>query len=155
MNKDLFVSDVSGPVRLFAIAAMLAVALICGACFLIVTGVVIVAIDQAPPGPVIGTIGLFGFLTFASGWISIRLLRKQRAANGRTVMPVWFIQLFGIVFLIAFIITAIVLRQIWLLGGGIGIALTMIGIRSLLRQPISSQTKANNRLNPRGGSGVF
>ena len=143
MKKQHYISEVSQPVRSSAIAAIVAAALVCAACFLIVVGIAIVAIDKAPFGPLMGCIGIFGLLTCVSGWISIRLLRKQRTANGRTVMPEWFIQIFGIVFLIGICMAAVINGQMWLLGEGVGIAIAMIGIRSLLRRPISIQAKAN------------
>jgi len=39
---------------------------------------------------------VFGFIGVAAGFIAWRLLRRQVAANGVTVMPTWFIQLFDV-----------------------------------------------------------
>jgi hypothetical protein len=43
---------------------------------------------------------IIGALGIAAGFIAWRLVRRQAAANGVTVLPTWFIQLFGIFFLI-------------------------------------------------------
>ncbi len=44
-------------------------------------------------GAVVGIIG------GAAGFIAWRLVRRQAAANGVTLMPTWFIQLFGVLLL--------------------------------------------------------
>ena len=39
---------------------------------------------------------IVGFIGIASAFIAWRLIRRHAAANGVTVMPTWFIQLFGV-----------------------------------------------------------
>ncbi len=134
MNKQQYIANVSGPVRSIATVAMLFVCCVSSACLLIIIGLLFVVHDNAPWGHIVGSISIFGFLSFTSGWISVRLIRKQRAANGQTLMPIWFVQIFGMLFLIGSVTSAVIIRQFWLLGPSIGIAIMMIGVHSLLRR---------------------
>jgi hypothetical protein len=68
----------------------------------------------------------------------VRVLRDARAANARTNMPEWFIQLFGCLLLLGVGLTALTERQPLLLVEGLAVALAMIGIRHALHRP--SQT---------------
>ena len=132
--------------------AMAVSTLVCCACFLVSVAIAIIAIDKAPIGPLLGCLGIFGALTLTCGWISIRLIRKHRAANGRTVMPEWFIQAFGFVFLIGICLTALVNGRMWLFGEAVGVAFAMIGVRHLLNQEMLNDGAANNPMDRRGGS---
>lgn len=51
-------------------------------------------------GAVVGVIGV------AAAFIAWRLVRRHAAANGITVMPTWFIQLFGVLLLFGLCIVA-------------------------------------------------
>ena len=135
MTKQDYVATVSNHTKWTAVVALLLGTLVSAACFLIVLAVTIVGIDDAPTGPLYGCIAIFGTLTFASGWMLVRLIRHRRASNGRTVMPEWFIQLFGCVFLIGLCATAMFNGRMWLFAEAFGVAVAMIGIRSLLNQP--------------------
>lgn len=110
--------------------------------------------DKVPVGPLLGCLVVFGTLTLACGWISIRLIRKHRAANGRTVMPEWFIQAFGFVFLIGICFTALMNGRMWLFGEAVGVAFAMIGVRSLLNQGQSNYGAANHSMDRSGGPTV-
>ncbi|MDP1562172.1 MAG: hypothetical protein Q8M16_12405 [Pirellulaceae bacterium] len=134
MNNQEYLAKVSRPVRSIAILAMLFTCGVNSACLLLIIGVLFVVHDNVPWGPIFGSFAIFGFLSFTSGWISIRLIREQRAANGQTLMPIWFIQIFGVIFLIGTVTTAVITGKFWLLGQSVGIAIVMIGVRSLLRQ---------------------
>jgi hypothetical protein len=52
-------------------------------------------------------------------------------------MPVLFIQLFGVVFLVGICVAAVANGKPLLFGQAFGVALAMIGIRRLLRQSTS------------------
>ena len=137
MLKTNYISKMSDSVRKLAIAALVPAMLVCAACFSLAVSIAILHAPgkvDAPLGPLTGCILIFGFLTFATAWMAIRLLRKERASNGQTVMPELFIQIFGMLFLIGIVAAAIVNKNIWLAGQGVGIAFAMIGIRSLIRR---------------------
>lgn len=69
---------------------------------------------------VVGVIGI------ATGWISWRLVRRHAAANGVTVMPTLFIQLFGVLLLGGLCLAAYHRKSGLLLGQGVSICLAMI-----------------------------
>lgn len=132
MDKQDYVSQVGEPARLVSMLAMTAATLVCCSIFLLVVAFAIVAFDTAPRGPLIGCIFLFGVLSLASGWLAIRLIRRERSANGRTMMPEWFIQVFGAVFALGICTSALFSGRWWLFGEGLGVALTMLGVRRIL-----------------------
>jgi hypothetical protein len=152
MNKQHYISQVGAPVRQLSMVAMTLSTLVCFACFLLSVSIAIIAIDKAPIGPLLGCLVIFGTLTLVCGWISIRLLRKYRAANGRTVMPEWFIQGFGFVFLSGICLTALMNGRMWLFGEAVGVVFAMIGVRYLLKQGRSDNGAANNPMDRSGGS---
>jgi hypothetical protein len=88
------------------------------------------------PGPGIGSgiacVLIFGVLTFGSSFILLRLLSGEKAANGRTLLPEWFIQGFGVLFIAAVCGTAW-MGHWMLVGGCLSVGLAMIGIRRLIR----------------------
>ncbi len=152
MNKQHYIEQVSTPARLLSMVTMTASTLVCSAFFLVSVAIAIVAFDKAPLGPLLGCLGIFGTLTVACGWISIRLLRKHRAANGQTVMPEWFIQGFGVVFLIGICCTAMINGRMWLFGEAVGVAFAMIGVRQLLNQRLPNHEVANKTMDVRTGN---
>lgn len=151
MRKHEYIANVSAPERWAAIATLLAGAIVSAACFLLAVGVAIVGVDDMPISPLYGCIAIFGLLTSVCGWMLIRLLRRQRAANGRTVMPEWFIQLAGIVFLIGICAIAILRGIPWLFGEALGVAVAMIGIRVLLRQSLPDEETQNRHMHRSAG----
>lgn len=71
-------------------------------------------------GAVVGVIGI------AAGFIAWRLVRRQAAANGVTVMPTWFIQLFGVLLLSGLCFVAYHQDSTLFLFEGVFICLAMI-----------------------------
>ncbi len=69
---------------------------------------------------VVGVIGL------ASAFIAWRLVRRQAAANGVTVIPIWFIQVFGVLLLSGFCFVAYHRDSVVFMFEGISICLAMI-----------------------------
>src|SRR5258708_3976173 len=99
--------------------------------------VVILLMDEklrATPGPLVGCGLLFGFMTWASGWMFLRLLRRTRSANQITMMPVWFIQVFGLFFAAGIVFAAVVGVQSVFVIEGLVVALSMIFLPRLMRK---------------------
>lgn len=82
-----------------------------------------------------------GLLAIASGWICARLWTGRRA-NRVTVMPIWFIEVFGALLLAA---TLWVAREHGILWGGttgIGVCLSMLFIRRAVRHRLAAETES-------------
>ena len=142
MPKLNYIARMDDRTRKLAIWLLVPATLVCaaGLVFAIATAILLLPNEpDAPVGTIIGCNLVFGFLFIATGWMAIRLIRQERAANGVTVMPESFIQIFGFVFLFSIVAVAVINRNIWLIGEGVGIALAMIGIRSLIRRELSEQ----------------
>jgi hypothetical protein len=109
---------------------------------------VIVAADQKAraeiPGPLMGCALMFGFLSFASAWMLARLLQRSRSANQITMMPVWFIQLFGVFLGAGVVFTALVFDEIFFVVEGLGLALSMIFLPKLLPRSRRTTAPAND-----------
>lgn len=133
MNKHDFISDLSSPVRYLSITAMALSTLVCCTGFLLSVAFAIAANNNVPLGQRFGCVLIFSILMVLCGWITIRLMRNKRSSNGRTLMPTWFIQTFGIVFLIATCSIAFMDGRLWLFGNAFCGALAMIGVRYLLK----------------------
>ena len=71
-------------------------------------------------------LGIIGLLTFFCAHIAWRLWRGSLSANGVTFMPTWFIQMFGVFFLVGIAFVAYHYPSYPLLGEGISVALAMI-----------------------------
>ncbi len=69
---------------------------------------------------------VLAMIGFATAYISWRLLRHHASANGVTVMPTWFIQLFGILFFVGLCLVAYQRRSAVLVLDGLFVALAMI-----------------------------
>lgn len=136
MTKQDYSVPVSIAEKWMAIVVLLVGTFVSAACFLLAVGVAIVGIADAPVGPLLGCIAILGSLTGICSCVLIRLLRRQRAANGRTVMPEWFIQVFGLAFLIGICVIAIVDGVPWLWGETVGVAFAMIGIGVYVHRPL-------------------
>ena len=151
MAKRDYTAEMGEPARRMAIAVLVPATIVCAACFLIALAVAIVDFRGAPIGPLLGCILIFGGLAFATCWMAVRLIKRERAANARTTMPERFIQIFGIFFLIGLVFAAILDRNVWLLGEGVGVAFAMITIRSLIRreQIASSSNPGNTAEDPK------
>jgi membrane protein insertase Oxa1/YidC/SpoIIIJ len=83
-------------------------------------------------GPLIGSGLIFGFLTVASVWMLMRLISGKRSSDNRTMMPVWFIQAFGIFFAIGIILASFITREFLFAFEGLSVALIMILIKRFL-----------------------
>jgi len=78
---------------------------------------------------VVGVIGI------AAGSIAWRLVRRQVAANGVTVMPTWFIELFGVLLLGGLCLVAYHRDSMLFLYEGVSICLAMIFVgRNIARR---------------------
>jgi hypothetical protein len=76
---------------------------------------------------------IVALLTVAAGWLSIRLW-SGACANGITLMPLWFIETFGALFLIG-IMSLLFTEQAYLVPLEAGsIALAMLLVRRQVRQ---------------------
>jgi O-antigen/teichoic acid export membrane protein len=145
MAKTNYIAEMDESTRKLAIIVLVPATLISGACFFIALATAILFLPEKPNAPIgsfVACILIFGFLAFSTCWMAIRLIKQERASNGRTVMPESFIQIFGFLFLVGILTMAILDRNIWLAGEGIGIAFAMIGIRTLIRRAQSPSTNA-------------
>ena len=136
MTRPDYLAQMGEPTRKVTIAVLVAAASVCYGCFVIIVAVALVHLPNAangPIGPILGSIAIFGVLAFATSWMAFRLLRRERSANGITTMPERFIQIFGILLLLGIGFTAILNRNIWLVVEGVGVAIAMITIRSMIR----------------------
>ena len=62
----------------------------------------------------------------AAAFIAWRLVRQHLAANGVTVMPTWFIQLFGILFLVGLCFVSYYRGSVLFMAEGVVVCLAMI-----------------------------
>ena len=74
-------------------------------------------------------LGVMGILTFFCAHIAWRLWRGSLSSNGVTFMPTWFIQTFGVFFLIGIAFVAYRNPSYPLLVEGVSAALAMIFFR--------------------------
>lgn len=80
-------------------------------------------------------IGLMALFTFFSFYLSWRLWRRSVSQNRVTTMPTWFIQAFGICFLVGMVVVAMSGGSMKNLVEGIPIALAMIYVgRNIARR---------------------
>ncbi len=75
---------------------------------------------------VVGGVGV------AAAFIAWRLLRRRAAANGVTVMPTWFIQLFGLLLLVGLCFVAYHRGSVLFMFEGVFICLAMIFVGRLI-----------------------
>ncbi len=78
-------------------------------------------------------------LTAASGWLAVRLLSGRSSANGVTVMPVWFIEAFGGLFLVGMVWLLFTKNAVTAAAGGVGVGLSMLLIRRQVRSRVCEQ----------------
>jgi hypothetical protein len=76
---------------------------------------------------------VLGVLALSSRWIVVRLWRGT-IANGVTLMPVWFIEVFGALLLMACIWLLISGRWAFGLSAALGVAVSMLLIRRQVRR---------------------
>jgi hypothetical protein len=125
--------EVGGAARVLAIVGLSLTTLIMGTALLLAIAMLLCGVFQCGDGvPVWPSAALFAFMTFASGWMLLGLLRRTRSANGVTMMPVWFIQLLGVLFGAGVVFLAIEKEEPWILLGLFGIVGTMVFLPRLL-----------------------
>ena len=71
-------------------------------------------------------LGSIGLLTFLSAYVSWRLWRGALSSNGVTYMPTWFIQMFGVLFLVGIACSAFQQPNYLFLAESVSIAFSMI-----------------------------
>src|SRR5205807_5989695 len=128
-----YLQEVGRTGRLLAVLGLALAAAVLAA--LNVVLVIVAAQQQARaeiPGPLIGCALMFGFLSFASAWMLARLLRRARSSNQITMMPVWFIQLFGVFIGALIVFTALVSDLTLFVLEGLGFALSLVFLPRLL-----------------------
>jgi hypothetical protein len=121
----------------------MAAAFVSSTCLAICVGAAIIRPKGLPNSALFGSLAIFGFFAWASVWMLIRVLRDARAANARTTMPEWFIQVFGAFMLVGVVISALTAKQPLLLVEGLGVAVAMLGIRRLLNAPDKEATESS------------
>jgi ABC-type transport system involved in multi-copper enzyme maturation permease subunit len=139
-----FTQEVSRPTRILAIIglslcslALVAVNLMI-AIFLMLPGPANKK-DPTPTGAIWGSILIIGVLTVASFWMLIRLLKGTKSANKVTMMPTWFITIFGFLFGCGLILVAVMGDGIPMAIEGIGISAAMIFIGRRVRKTQAEQ----------------
>jgi hypothetical protein len=90
-----------------------------------------------------------GLLALSTGWMSVRLW-KGNSPNGVTVLPVWFIEVFGGLFLIATIFLGV--KNNVLLGSltGLSVALAMLLVRFGVRRRMGPTNSTTTTWSSRG-----
>lgn len=91
------------------------------------------------PGPLIGTGLIFGGLMLASVWMLLRMLRKGQSSNTITMMPVWFIQVFGLLFAAGIAFAAWKGGHKPFMAEAFLVALNMLFLPRLLRRKLSEE----------------
>jgi hypothetical protein len=130
-----YLSEVGKSGRVLAIFCLTVSTLIFGPTFL---GIVAMAILDMPTDAekaraLIGSAVVFGVFAGASLWMLVRLLVRTRARNGLTLMPIWFIEFFGVLFVTGNVILAIVERSPWLVAESLSVCAAMIFVRRNVR----------------------
>src|SRR5262245_10254569 len=102
-----YLADVGGAARIFAIVGLAVAFLVLGGIdSILVTLFIHGRVRPKDQRSLWSCVGLVGVLWLVSGWLLLRLVARRRSANGITLMPTWFIQLFGVVFAVALIFTS-------------------------------------------------
>jgi hypothetical protein len=109
-------------------------ALIVSLTFLVfLVGVAIVDHKGMPVAAFFGSLVIFTLISSSSAWMLARVLLNIRAHNGSTTMPVWFIQVFGLILFAGICVVAVKERHPLLFAECAGVAFAMLGIRRLLK----------------------
>jgi hypothetical protein len=86
-----------------------------------------------------GSLFVSGTFAGVSLWMLSRLLRSTRSRNGITTMPLWFIELWGVVLACVLLIEAIVDRSLWMLAGSTSVVFAMLFVRRSVRNRLGQQ----------------
>ncbi|QEL17163.1 hypothetical protein [Limnoglobus roseus] len=109
-----------------------------------VTGIVVTAMFQTGEvthkgKPVwVGAVVL-AFIALSCGFFTVRL-GSGRLANGVTVLPVWFIEVFGVLLLVGVSVLAVAEGFVWGIATVINVAVAMILIRRAVRRRAAFET---------------
>ncbi len=92
-----YLKPLNRPTRWFAIVILSIAVLVLVAIVLFLLALPFFAANFKPKDTptLLWIIALFGGLLLLTSWIFVRLLRNEKASNGVTVIPSWFIQSFG------------------------------------------------------------
>ena len=134
-SQPNYTAEVRRPTKWIAIALLMVAAFLSSTCLAVCVGIAIIRPRGLPMSALFGSLTIFALFSWASVWMLVRVLRDSRAANARTTMPEWFIQVFGALLLVGIIISAFAARRPLLLAEGLGVAVAMLGIRRLLNAP--------------------
>src|SRR5580704_11157652 len=95
--------------RVLAIIGLTVSTLLFGPAFLCVVGMLILNMpaDAEKARTMFGQAVVAGVFGGASLWMLVRLLARTRARNRVTIMPIWFIEFFGVPFLSGIVVVAI------------------------------------------------
>jgi len=111
------------------------------AAFLFAFVTVILAVGMASRGsityegkPLWAGLILVAAMAITSGWLAVRLWNDTVSETGMTLMPPWFIQLFGIVLGVGILIVAVLKREPVLVLEMAGILIAMITINGRLKR---------------------
>ncbi len=134
LHKPDYTAEQSEALRRLSGVALALAALTCSCCLILATAFAVADVPNKPWGPLVGCLIIFSTLTFGTIWMSIRLIKKQRAENGFTTMPLVFIQICGMLFLAGLVFVAIQNQNLWIGIEGVAVAFAMLTIRSLIRK---------------------
>ena len=132
-----YLQPVSDGMRRMTALVCISVALVAAAA----TGLVIAAmirdgrLDHDGKPVWIGAV-VCGLIALAFGWMAVRLW-SGRSANGVTVLPVWFIEVFGCFFLTCMVWVAVERGLDWGIVPAIGVAVAMVRIRWAVRRRVT------------------
>lgn len=132
--KHYYTADVGRPLRWLTIVALALVTLFMAACA--ACNIIMLWIGGELHHPLKWVLWGTAFsivVSLVCGWMLIRLVRGVRAGNGKTVMPVWFIQSFGVLLFLFLLLVAITDQRPWRFVEAVSVATAMISIRWLLR----------------------
>ena len=130
-----YLREVGRTARILAIVGLsLAIAVLAVLNLLLVVAVMGGGVPARMLGPLVGSALLFGFLIFASTWMLLQLLQGSRSRNQTTMMPVWFVQMFGILLGAGSVFAAVAGQQPLFVIEGLAVSLTMIFLPRRLRR---------------------
>ena len=130
-----YLRQVSNPARMLAVICLMLSTLFFGAAFL---GLLAMTIQRIPAGAEkvresIGQLLVGAVFATVSLWMLVRVLRRTRAPNGVTIMPIWFIELFGVLLFGGNVVFAIMERSPGLVLEALSVAGAMIFVRRKVR----------------------
>ncbi len=127
-----YLQPVSQPVRRLAIIALGLATLVLVAIVLFLAALPLFAPGFKPEHIpfLLGAIALFGVLLVACAWMLARILKGAPSSSGLTVLPLWFIRVFGVLFIGCAVVAAwhgqlplLLLLEV----GSVGLAMIFVG----------------------------